>query len=117
MPFSHQLTGSSKEMDKNIKYYKGKAFKLFTELNNWKYIALKEMLNVSVINYSLNEATLSKWWNISIQLEKDAKELYEALESELSGRAYKRAVELRKMYDTKVQQLVNYKESIKQLTD
>lgn len=104
-------------MTKDINYYKSQAFKLFTEQNNWKYRALKEMLNVSVISYSLNEATLSKWWNISIRLEKDAKELYEALESELSGRAYKRAVELRRMYDTKVQQLVNYKESIKQLTN
>ena len=100
-------------MDKNINYYKGQAFKLFTEQNNWKYRALKEMLNVSVISYSLNEETLNKWWNISIRLEKDAKELYEALESELSGRAYKRAVELRKMYDIKVHQVIKYKESIK----
>lgn len=100
-------------MAEGINYYKGRAFKVFKELNNWKYRALEEMLNVSVISYSLNEATLNKWWNISIRLEKDAKELYEALESELSGRAYKRAIELRKMYDAKVQQLINYRESIK----
>lgn len=102
-----------KKLTKDINYYKGQAFKLFTEQNNWKYRALKEMLNVSVISYSLNEATLSKWWNISIQLENDARKLYIALDSNLSRRAYKRAAELRKMYDVKVQQLINYKESIK----
>lgn len=100
-------------MDKDINYYKGQAFKLFTELNNWKYRALKEMLNVSVINYSLNEATLSKWWNISIKLEKDARELYIALDSELSARAYARAKTLRMMFDEKVRQVIEYKESIK----
>lgn len=100
-------------MDKDINYYKGRAFKLFTEQNNWKYRALKEMLNVSIISYSLNEATLSKWWNISIQLEKDARKLYIALDSELSGRAYARAKKLRMMYDEKAKQVINYKESIK----
>lgn len=100
-------------MDKDINYYKGKAFKLFTEINNWKYRALKEMLNVSVINYSLNEASMSKWWNISIKLEKDARELYIALDSELSGRAYARAKTLRVMFDEKARQVIEYKESIK----
>lgn len=100
-------------MDKDINYYKGQAFKLFTELNNWKYIALKEMLNVSVVNYSLNEATLSKWWNISIKLEKDARELYIALDSKLSARAYARAKTLRIMFDEKARQVIEYKESIK----
>lgn len=100
-------------MDKSIKYYKGQAFKLFTEQNNWKYRALKEMLNVSVISYSLDEATLGKWWNISIQLEKDARKLYIALDSELSGRAFARAKRLRVMYDEKVRQVIEYKKSIK----
>lgn len=100
-------------MTGDIKYYKGKAFKLFTELNNWKYRALKEMLNVSIINYSLNEATLNKWWNISIKLEKDARELYIALDSELSRRAYARAKTLRMMFDEKARQVIEYKESIK----
>lgn len=100
-------------MTEDINYYKGKAFKLFTELNNWKYRALKEMLNVSVISYSLNEATLNKWWNISIKLEKDARELYIALDSGLSGRAYARAKTLRMMFDEKARQVIEYKESIK----
>lgn len=100
-------------MTKDINQYKGQGFKLFTELNNWKYRALKEMLNVSVISYSLNEATLSKWWNISIKLEKDARKLYIALDSELSGRAYTRAKTLRIMFDEKVRQVIEYKESIK----
>lgn len=100
-------------MEKSINHYKGQAFKLFTEQNNWKYIALKEMLQPTVISYSHNEKTLVKWWNISIQLEKDSRELYMALDSELSGRAFARAKRLRMMYDEKVKQLIKYKESIK----
>lgn len=100
-------------MTKSINYYKGQAFKLFTEQNNWKYRALKEMLNVSIISYSLNEATLSKWWNISIKLENDARKLYIALDSELSGRAYARAKQLRIMYDEKVRQVIEYNKSIR----
>lgn len=102
-----------KVIDKDINYYKGQAFKLFTELNNWKYRALKEMLNVSFISYSLNESTLIKWWNISIKLEKDARALYIALDSKLSGRAYARAKTLRMMFDEKVRQVIEYKESMK----
>lgn len=98
-------------MSKSINYYKGQAFKLFTEQNNWKYQAIKHMLNLPTNHYASNLDLLNKWHNITIQLYNDSKRLYEALDSPLSFRAYRRASQLLDMFDSKVEQTVILKES------
>jgi hypothetical protein len=101
---------------KTLNQYKGQAFKLFTEQNIWKYKAIEEMLNMSIIQWSWSDRELfNKWWNESIKLHDEAKKLFESLESPLSYRAYQRAAKLADMFDVKAQQLINYLESVNRL--
>lgn len=99
-------------MEKSINYYKGQAFKNFMELNRWKYEGLKEMLDWSSLFYSWDLPLLNRWYNVSIELYNDSAKLFEALESPLSFRAYRKASEFRDMWEVRYNQTITYLESV-----
>lgn len=98
---------------KTLEDYQAELWGLFKKNYVWQYKAIEDMLNLPVWVYAKSEDDLlSKWWNIAIELHKMARKVFDANEDIISYRAYQRAAQLLDMFEAKVQQVINYKESL-----
>lgn len=73
-----------------------RAIKLFVERYGWIYTVGGNVLKDELIHTDI----LNRWIGLTIQLEKEAKKLYNAVPCEQTKRGWKRALEMKvKFYD------------------